>query len=574
VNERAGLWAIDTAAQHLVEAVVQAAGATMASMALVDQPARALTVKAVHAVRDLPSPVTVGACLPLASAPLHRAVLESRQAVHLTHDDGAAVAGEEVQLALAPGLRSACLFPIAFGDEVVGVLALGEMRSRERAPMTPDKQQRWLAVLDEFIEGSAPAWEAVRLRRQVRAMSLVARTVWQMLGVRTDQDILACLGSGISDWLGVPVRGILLRIHPTTGAGSVATWQLPIAEIDHGQVLFAMARAASWRDGPVIVTRVKDDPLDPLNGQSAHGETWSRVAMPLLDDQRLLGAVCLYVQEDLSPAPWELEVFRWLGEATASWLRAVVNLDDERSEGEWLRRVAWELATTHQRIVLGEALDGIARLVDAALPDRLAAQGANGGEDAGHDPETWRRLGAAASREVGSLITQLRETARPVSPAPSSIDANALARRAVEIARTRWQPYAEDRGIGLRMEFEPSGDALRVESGERLLPALAHAIENAVEALPQGGVIRVRVHRDDGHVLISIADSGPGVADDLGRDPFAPLFSTKGKLGLGLSVVRSAVAHHGGEATLGRGDGGGTVLTLRVPALTQDPARP
>jgi signal transduction histidine kinase len=572
VNERAGLWAIDAAAQQLVEAVVRASAITVASMALVDPPARALTVKAVHAVRDLPSPVTVGASVPLASAPLHRAVLERRQPVHLSQDDdGAAMAGEEVRLALAPGLRSACLFPIAFGDEVVGVLALGEMRSRDRAPMSGDKQQRWLAMLDEFVEGSAPAWEAVRLRRQVRAMSLVARTVWQMLGVRTDQDILGCLGSGISDWLGVPVRGILLRIQPATGASTVATWQLPLVEIDHAQVLFAMARAASWRDGPVIVTRVKDDPLDPLNGQSFDGETWSRVALPLLDEQRLLGAVCLYVQEDLRPVPWELEVFRWLGEAAASWLRAVANLDDERNEGEWLRRVAWELATTHQRIVLGEALDGIARLVDAALPDRLA-QGAGRDEGAGQDAETWRRLGSAASREVGTLIAQLREAARPAPASPSAVDANALARRAVEIARMRWQPYAQDRGISLRMEFEPARDTLRVESGDRLLPALAHAIENAVEALPQGGVIRVRVHRDDGHVLISIVDTGPGLADDLRGNAFAPLFSTKGKLGLGLSIVRSAVAHHGGEATLARGEDGGTVLTLRVPACAQEAA--
>ena len=61
MNERAGLWAIDAAAQQLVEAVVRASAITVASMALVDPPARALTVKAVHAVRDLPSPVTVGA---------------------------------------------------------------------------------------------------------------------------------------------------------------------------------------------------------------------------------------------------------------------------------------------------------------------------------------------------------------------------------------------------------------------------------------------------------------------------------------------------------------------------------
>lgn len=573
MNEHAGLWTIDAAAQQLVEGVVRAAPVTVASMALVDEPGRVLTVKAVHTARDVPSPVTVGTRVPLASAPWHRAVLERRQPVCLAEGEGSAAASaEEMTLSLAPGLRSACLVPIAFGDEVVGILALGEMRSPERAPITADKQQRWLALGDEFIDSSAPAWEAARLRRQVRAMSLVTRTVWQMLGVRTDQDILACLGAGIADWLGVPVRGILLRVQPTTGASTVATWQLPAAEIDHGQVLFAMARAASWRDGPVIVTRVKDDPLDPLNGRSFDGETWSRVALPLLDEHRLLGAVCLYVQEDLRPAAWELEVFRWLGEATASWLRAVTILEDERSEGEWLRRVAWELSTTHQRIVLEEAFDGIVRLIDSALPGRLA-QIPGRDQGTGHDEAIWRRLGEMASREIGILVAQLREAARPMPSPSSSVDVNALARRAVEIARVRWQQHAQERGMSLRLEFEPVDDLVRVEAGDVLLPALAHAIENAVEALPDGGVIRVRVHRDDGHVLISVADTGPGVSDDLRREAFAPLFSTKGKLGLGLSIVRSAVMRHGGEATLATGDEGGTVLTLRLPARVQDAAR-
>ena len=61
------------------------------------------------------------------------------------------------------------------------MLALGEMRSSAREAFTEDKRRRALEVLDEFLASSAATWEAGRLRRQVRAMSMLVQTVRQML---------------------------------------------------------------------------------------------------------------------------------------------------------------------------------------------------------------------------------------------------------------------------------------------------------------------------------------------------------------------------------------------------------
>jgi signal transduction histidine kinase len=399
-------------------------------------------------------------------------------------------------------------------------------------------------------------------------MSLLVKTARQLLETRSDADVLACLGTRIGDWLGVPVRGVLLRVGSKAGADVVATSYLTGEGIDHGQLLLAMARAESRREGPVTVTRVADDPLDPLHGASLGGETWTRVSLPLLHGDRLLGVVCLYVGEDLYPAAWELEVFRWLGEAAASSMQVVAVLEQERSEGEWLRAAAWELSTTQHRLILGNALDGIVRLVGSFLPERLV-QAHRIAADAGLDEATWRRVGEVAAHEIEGLLTDVRAATQVADPAKRLLDVNSLIRRSVEMARARWVPPARERGVELRLEFAPTPEPMLVEAGEGLLAALVHGIENALEAVPGGGLVRVSADRENGQVVISVVDSGPGVPDELQLQAFVPFLSTKGKLGLGLSVVRSVVVRHGGEATLAAREGGGTTLTLKLPGSSE-----
>src|SRR5215467_8436827 len=187
---------LETAAHQLTREVVRALPVTVASVALWDQPTYALTVKAVSSPRPLPWPLAVGARVPLADAPWHRAVFERQAPVHL--DDSSpeqTMSPTEASLSLIPHLRSVYLAPIRFGDELVGVLALGEMRSPERAPLDEEKRRRCHEILDEFLASSASTWEAGRLRRQVRAMSLLVQTVKHMLEVRSYDDLVACLGA-------------------------------------------------------------------------------------------------------------------------------------------------------------------------------------------------------------------------------------------------------------------------------------------------------------------------------------------------------------------------------------------
>jgi signal transduction histidine kinase len=100
-----------------------------------------------------------------------------------------------------------------------------------------------------------------------------------------------------------------------------------------------------------------------------------------------------------------------------------------------------------------------------------------------------------------------------------------------------------------------------------LRPALLNLVRNAVQAMPEGGTLTVTVGREAACVAITIADTGPGVPDDVREAIFAPFFTTRTRgTGLGLTVVRALVTALGGEVQVANARGGGAAFTVRLGA--------
>jgi signal transduction histidine kinase len=100
---------------------------------------------------------------------------------------------------------------------------------------------------------------------------------------------------------------------------------------------------------------------------------------------------------------------------------------------------------------------------------------------------------------------------------------------------------------------------------------LVNLVENALQAMPDGGRLEVSAHSVSGNgrpgVKIAVRDSGVGIPPDILSRIFEPYFSTKsGGTGLGLAIARRAVEEHGGLIDIQSRPGAGTLVTLFLPA--------
>lgn len=194
------------------------------------------------------------------------------------------------------------------------------------------------------------------------------------------------------------------------------------------------------------------------------------------------------------------------------------------------------------------------------------------------DPEKRKRLNSGIRQAVdrGAKLTQQLLTFARRSPLnPEVLD---LAER------IHGMDTLLDRSLGesVSLEFDLPADLWFVEAdASQLEVAILNIALNARDAMPDGGTISISARnqtREDGTdwVVLSIADTGIGIAPDEIGKIFEPFFTTKGVgqgTGLGLSQVYGFAQSSGGEIQADSEVGRGTVMRLFLPRATKAPPR-
>jgi signal transduction histidine kinase len=127
------------------------------------------------------------------------------------------------------------------------------------------------------------------------------------------------------------------------------------------------------------------------------------------------------------------------------------------------------------------------------------------------------------------------------------------------------RPLAARQRITVDVVTDPAVPFMEIDRS-LLRQAVLNLIKNGLEALSHGGTLNVVTRRVDESVDISVSDTGPGIAPDVGRRLFEQFFTTKPQgTGLGLSISRQIVEEHGGKIRWSSTPGEGATFTMALP---------
>lgn len=144
--------------------------------------------------------------------------------------------------------------------------------------------------------------------------------------------------------------------------------------------------------------------------------------------------------------------------------------------------------------------------------------------------------------------------------------ATRLVQHHLKISKVELETYYPDEEVGLYC------------NANQVQQALIALFVNAVEAMPDGGTVTVKVEKqsETGDIIIKISDTGMGIAEEDIPHIFEPFFTRKkeGKgVGLGLSIVYGIIERHGGNITVDSELGSGTQFTITFPATAHKDIR-
>lgn len=238
-----------------------------------------------------------------------------------------------------------------------------------------------------------------------------------------------------------------------------------------------------------------------------------------------------------------------------------------RREIEWMRST--ELAEVAQALVhrLGHAGDVPTHIAATRV---LVTDSSDAPADTTKAMEIERHLAHVEKRwqQINDLLPALAHVARLKEVTLAPLDLRQVVAQALDRL---------DRSDGVAVHWQPPQSAILVEGDAALLQeAIFSLLENACEAMPEGGFLTVRLQREEaGAVLLYITDTGPGVPVANRQRIFEPGFSTRTgstshtRRGQGLFVCRAIMRRHGGDVMLHEGapDTGATFV-CRLPVLS------
>ena len=191
-------------------------------------------------------------------------------------------------------------------------------------------------------------------------------------------------------------------------------------------------------------------------------------------------------------------------------------------------------------------------------------------------PRALSYIGAMnkAADDARRILLRLRTFYRPyeVKPVSGPVDLNSLVEDVLSLTEPRWKAEARARGIVIEaaMDLQPIPHASCTDADVR--EVLMNVIFNAVDAMPQGGVLRLSTSFRNSVCILTVEDTGTGMDPEVLRRATEPFFTTKGErgTGMGLAIAAGIIEAHGGRLEIDSKVGRGTRVSVLLPPHLED----
>ncbi len=456
-----------------------------------------------------------------------------------------------------------------------------------RQEALPPFAYRWINVVFQFgvelVFGLVVGWLVAAIaaeRQRAEARAAEAESLRDELGRRADLldavnrcaralssslDLDEAFGAFIRELNGlvpfervaiVTAEGDVAHTLASAGAGEAAVYPAGTRTPVAGSLLAEIVATGQTIERPDL-----DPPRYPEEEDFLRLGLRCRVAAPVLAGVRPVGMLSLSRRRPAAFSPHEVELLTLLGRLVGSAVQNIRAYESERATVEELRRLS-ALRADFVSLVSHELRSPMAAVIGSArtLQQRWR-------ELSPEQRSAFLALIADETSRLATLVGDVLDTSRieagTFSYRFSDVDLAALLRDAVATAALGQDEVPVD------LQLQEPLPHLRADK-ERLRQIVANLLDNAIKYSPAGAPVEVRARPENGSLLVTVRDSGPGVPDGQQRlifEKFGRADGGAGKpgTGLGLFIARSIAEAHGGTLEVRSKPGEGSIFTLALP---------
>lgn len=276
-------------------------------------------------------------------------------------------------------------------------------------------------------------------------------------------------------------------------------------------------------------------------------------------------------RKDGSVFPMNLSVGEGVIRGERIFLGIITDISDRLSRERRILDLQSEMLHVSRLTDMGQVAAGLAHELNQPLTAILnyTNAGLDIADERGDDElkSVFGKVAEQASR-AGNIIRRLRAFIEKRGPNRTDEDIT----RTIDEAIRLGQINAAERGIKLRVLFEHGLPNVSIDRVQ-IQQVLINLMKNAAEAMERSDrrELTVTISRVAPELVqVSVADTGPGISDDMTEKLFQPFVTTKATgMGMGLSICRGIIEAHGGRLWLESNPGGGATFRFNVP-VAQD----